>query len=76
MEKLLTPMALALPLSSNSSIFAQASLKVTPERGIPSTQFTGQGFSPTSRKRRSLNRKLEGWNVFTYHNQPTKRVYA
>ena len=77
MEKLLTPMALTLPVSSNSSIFAQVSLKATSARGIPSsTQFTGQRFSPTSGKRGSLNQKQEVWNALAHHNRPKKRGCA
>ena len=60
-EKLLTPMALTLPVPSNSSIFAQVSLKVTLERWYPpSAQCTGQGFSPTSVEPTSLMQGVRG----------------
>ena len=75
-EKLLTPMALTLPVSNSSSIFAQVSLKVTSERWYPpSAQCTGQGFSPTSGKYIAQQGRKR-WNVTIYHNQPTQRGYG
>lgn len=71
-EKLLTPMALTLPVSSSSSIFVQVSLKVTSESRTPSSaQFMGHGFSPTSGKQGHWPGP-KGRNTFAHRSRPTQ----